>query len=60
MSGCEAGILVVGYLIIVLAIADFVVQRRITNRLDRIEELLTSTAEKSLNNSDKVADSKGK
>jgi HAMP domain-containing protein len=60
VSSCEIGILVVAYLVLISAVVDFVVQRRITKRLDRIEELLASAAEKSLDNSDKVADSKSK
>ena len=60
MNGCTAGILVVAYLVLVSMVVDFIVSRRIAKRLDRIEELLVSTTKESLDNGNKVANSKGK
>jgi HAMP domain-containing protein len=59
MSSCEVGIIVVAYVVIVLAAADFLVSRRIIRRLERIEELLTSTTKKNLRDGDNIANSDG-
>jgi HAMP domain-containing protein len=59
MSSCEVGIIVVAYVVIALAAADFLVSRRIIRRLERIEELLTSTTKKNLRDGDNIANSDG-
>ena len=60
MSGCEIGIAVVDYLVLVSAVVDLIAQRRITRRLDRIDRLLAPAAKESLSNGNNVADSEGK
>jgi hypothetical protein len=58
MSECLLGLIVVVYVVIVLAVADLFVSRRIIKRLERIEELLTPTTKESLRDSDNIADGK--
>jgi HAMP domain-containing protein len=57
MSGCEAGILVVPY-VVVLATAEFFISRRIVRKLVRIERLLASIAEKNIGDTNNVGGSK--
>lgn len=58
MSEYLLGLIVVVYVVIVLAIADLFVSRRIIKRLERIEELLASTAKEGLGNGNNIADGK--
>jgi len=60
MSGCEAGILVVGYVVLAFGIIEWVDFRRIRKRLDEIEKLLVSATEKHLDNNDNVHGSEEK
>lgn len=55
MSGCEAGILVIAYAVVVFEVVDWLFfQRVVAERLDRIERLLTLVAEKHSDNNDSV------
>lgn len=60
MSGCEVGIVVVAYVVVVFGIIEWVDFRRIRKRLEGIEGLLTSTTEKHLDNDDNAYDGKEK
>jgi len=60
VSGCEVGVVVVGYVVAVFGIIEWVNFRRVRKRLDGIEELLTSATEKHLDNDDSVYDGKEK
>ena len=60
MSGCEVGIVVVAYVVLVFGVIEWVDFGRIRMRLDGIEKLLTSAAEKHSDNDDSVYDGKEK